>query len=53
MSTHYRTAKKGEVTCAQCVNSRQRERSARLECPHQGNYQVAKSATCDRVEGKP
>ena len=53
MRTNYRTAKRDEMTCAECSHSRQRERSNRLECPHQGNYQVAKSATCDRVEALP
>lgn len=52
MKTHYRLGKKGEVTCESCCHSRQRERSNRLECPHQGNYQVAKKSTCDRAEVK-
>ena len=53
MTTHYRTAKRDEVPCAECIHSRQRENSPRLEYPHQGNYQVGRNSTCDKVEARP
>lgn len=50
MAHNYRNAKKGEVTCAACQQSKVRPASKRLECPLQGNYQVGKKTTCDAVQ---
>lgn len=49
MAHNYRNAKRNEDLCSECQNAKERPRSGRLECPLQGNYQVGKKTTCDRV----
>lgn len=50
----YRTATRMQRTqgemCELCREHKVREHSARLECPHQQNYQVGKHSVCDRFE---
>lgn len=52
MENNYRKAGKGEVTCEQCLYSRERQSSSRIECqawlpPY---YAVGRKHTCKFAE---